>query len=71
MQESTAAYERGDFVWLPGFAGSESTLNPKFGEAFISEVALTRLIAQHSLPFSVTVFSKETLPQDTFVLQRL
>jgi hypothetical protein len=65
IDDRLAAYERGEFVW---FTGGQSTL---YGEAFLSEGALRRLIEQFSLPFSVVVFDKQTLGQDAFVLKRL
>src|SRR5665213_1478047 len=65
IEKRLADYERGDFVW---FSGGDSIL---YGEAFLSETALRKLISQHSLPFDVVVFDKSTLGQDAFVLKRL
>ena len=58
-------YERGEFVW---FTSGESLL---YGEAFVSEAALARLIAQHGLPFALTAVDRSSLGQDAFVLRRL
>jgi hypothetical protein len=65
IEQRLAEYEQGDFVW---FTGGKSTL---YGEAFVSESALRKLIDQQNLPFKVRVFDKETLGQDAFVLERL
>jgi hypothetical protein len=65
INQRLTEYERGQFVW---FTGGKSTL---YGEAFISEAALKTLLAQYQLPFSVSVFDRESLGQDVFVLRRL
>jgi len=65
IEERLAEYEQGDFVW---FTGGKSTL---YGEAFVSESALRKLIDQQHLPFRVKLFDKEALGQDVFVLERL
>lgn len=55
-------YERGEFVW---FTGHQSEL---YGEAFISEGALRSLLAECAPKLSLSVFDKNTLVQDVFVL---
>jgi hypothetical protein len=65
IEERLVEYARGDFVW---FTGGQSTL---YGEAFVSEVSLKRLISECSLPFSIKAFDKDSLAQDAFVLKRL
>jgi len=65
IEQRLADYERGEFVW---FSGLNST---SYGEAFVSKTALTKLIADHDLPFRIKVFDKVSLPQDAFVLERL
>jgi SAM-dependent methyltransferase len=65
IEERLAEYERGDFVW---FTNGQSTL---YGEAFVSETSLKKLISQYELPFAVVAFDKGTLAQDAFVLKRI
>jgi len=42
-----------------------------YGEAFVSEAALVKLLSQYQLPFSLSLVDKVTLGQDVFVLTRL
>ena len=58
-------YGRGEFVW---FTSGQSLL---YGEAFVSEAALTRLITRRHLPFTLQAVDTSSLGQDAFVLRRL
>ena len=64
IEARIADYERGEFVW---FTGGGSLL---YGEAFLGEPALARLIADHALPFTLVLSDTATLGQDAFVLRR-
>lgn len=59
-----AEYERGDYVW---FAFTESRT---YGEAFVSERALRRIIVEEALPLTVSGFDSSSLSQDVFLLRR-
>jgi SAM-dependent methyltransferase len=65
LEQRLAEYERGEFVW---FTSGGSTL---YGEAFVSETALRKLILENQLPFEISLFDKTALAQDGFVLKRL
>jgi hypothetical protein len=58
-------YERGEFVW---FTSGGSTL---YGEAFLGEAALRKLLIQHQIPFAISHFDNTSRAQDGFVLRRL
>ena len=64
IEQRLADYEAGKFVW---FTQGDSTL---YGEAFISELALNRLIEQNHLPLRIVKFDCTTLAQNCFVLER-
>jgi Methyltransferase domain len=57
-------YHAGEFVWC------DSSQNSLYGEAFISRVALQRLIDELGLPLSIEVFDDATLSQDVFILRK-
>ncbi len=59
-----AEYERNEFVWF-SFTDSKT-----YGEAFISEQFLRRLIADEALPLTVVAFDTSSLSQDAFVIRR-
>ena len=59
-----ADYERGDFVW---FAFTDSKT---YGETFLSERALRRIILEEALPLTVIGFDNASLSQDVFMLRR-
>jgi len=65
IDQRVAEYERGDFVW---FTGTESLL---YGEAFVGQPALKRLLAQNDIPFAISLFDDISLYQDVYVLTRL
>lgn len=65
IEERLADYDRGEFVW---FTSGQSAA---YGEAFVSETALVRLISQYRLPFALSLADKTTLAQDAFLLTRL
>jgi ubiquinone/menaquinone biosynthesis C-methylase UbiE len=65
IDERFKAYEAGEFVWF------NSLQNSQYGEAFISQVALERMIKVNDLPLTVEVFDDQTLGQDVFILRRL
>lgn len=65
VEQRILDYNRGEFVW---FTSGQSLL---YGEAFLSETALTRLITRHQLPFALLAVDTSSLGQDAFVLRRL
>jgi len=65
IEQRMADFECGKFVW---FTSGQSTM---YGEAFVSEAALVKLLSQYQLPFSLSLVDKVTLGQDVFVLTRL
>ena len=65
IEQRILDYRRGEFVW---FTSGQSLL---YGEAFVSETALTRLIQRHQLPFALLSVDRSSLGQDAFVLRRL
>jgi SAM-dependent methyltransferase len=65
IAERIEQYERGDFVWFTE-SGSAS-----YGEAFISELALRRVIDEDSLPLTIMMFDTSSLPQDVFLVRRV
>jgi SAM-dependent methyltransferase len=65
ISKRIAEYERGEFVW---FTESGS---PTYGEAFISELALRRVIDEESLPLQIVSFDTASLPQDVFLVRRV
>ena len=58
------AYSKGEFVW---FTESGSDL---YGQAFLGENALKRLLAEHRIPLDLVEFDTTSLGQDVFVLTR-
>lgn len=64
LESRVSEFERGEFVWFTE-SGSEV-----YGEAFISELALLRIINELGLPIRVVTFDTSTLAQDVFVIQR-
>ena len=64
IEERIDAYKKGEFVW---FTGGKSQL---YGEAFVGEAALQRLIQKNELPFTVVKFDTKSLGQDAFILLR-
>ena len=65
IEQRILEYRRGEFVW---FTSGQSLL---YGEAFVSETALTRLIQRCQLPFALLAVDTSSLGQDAFVLRRL
>ena len=64
-----ADFEDGDFVWFT------YTQSKDYGEAFVSETALRRIIGELGLPVEVTTevttFDSSSFVQDVFILRRL
>jgi hypothetical protein len=64
-----ADFEDGDFVWFT------YTKSKDYGEAFVSETALRRIIGELGLPVEVTTevttFDSSSFVQDVFILRRL
>ncbi len=58
-------FRAGEFIW---FTGEERNL---YGEAFISEQTLRRIIAADALPLRIVRFDTASLSQDAFIVQRL
>ena len=65
IEDRIQEYACGGFVW---FTSGQSTL---YGEAFISEAALARLLADHRIPLALVRSDTCSLGQDAFVLRRL
>jgi hypothetical protein len=64
LRRRIADYVRGEFVW---FTSGGSDL---YGEAFLSEPVLRRLLQQVAPKLSISVFDTSSLAQDVFVLRR-
>ena len=64
VSKRIADFENGDFVW---FTYTESK---DYGEAFVGETALRRIIEELGLPVEVIAFNSP-LAQDVFILRRL
>ncbi len=65
VSKRIADFEDGDFVWFT------YTQSKDYGEAFVSETALRRIIGKLGLPVKVTTFDSSSLAQDVFILRRL
>lgn len=63
LDDRIESYDQGEFVW---FTGGQSSL---YGEAFLGERALRRLLAECAPKLSLIKFDTETLAQDVFVLR--
>lgn len=63
LSSDLKAYDEGEFVWLK--SGSDL-----YGEAFLGEIALQRLLADYQIPFALVEFDCTSLSQDAFVLVR-
>ena len=57
--------QRGEFVW---FSDTESEM---YGEAFLPEQYLRRVLEEERLPLEIRKFDTESLYQDVFVLERV
>ena len=64
IEDRIRDYARGEFVW---FTSGQSTV---YGEAFLGEAALARLLAEHRIPLTLVRVDKSSLGQDAFVLRR-
>ena len=69
VSKRIADFEDGDFVWFT------YTQSKDYGEAFVSETALRRIIGELGLPVEVTTevttFDSSSFVQDAFILRRL
>ncbi|MFN7054184.1 class I SAM-dependent methyltransferase [Hyphomonas sp.] len=64
IDERIEAYKRGEFVW---FNGGNSDL---YGEAFLGEGSLRKILAEHAPKLRLARFDTASLPQDVFILRR-
>lgn len=60
-----AECRRGEFVFLSPYPAAS------YGEAFLPETVIARIIAEDRLPLAVETYDDKTLEQDVFVLRRL
>lgn len=63
LNERIAEYEAGEWVYF-------SQADPNYGEAFVSEPALARVIEEEGLDFEIEIFDTTSIAQDVFVLRR-
>ena len=63
LRERIAQFEAGEFVYF-------SQADPNYGEAFVSEAALVRVIEEEGLDFEIKTFDTSSIAQDVFVLRR-
>ncbi|WP_409915991.1 methyltransferase domain-containing protein [Hyphomonas sp.] len=65
IDQNIDAYKKGEFVW---FKSGPSDL---YGEAFLGEAPLKKLLAEHAPKLMLAKFDAESLPQDVFILRHL
>lgn len=65
IEDRIGGYASGEFIW---FTSGQSKV---YGEAFISEAALARLLDEHRIPLVLVRSDTSTLGQDAFVLRRV